>query len=380
MRALITGGSGYIGQALTERLRGSGEEIVHLVRREPNPDADVVEVRWDTSDPDSVDVEDLGRVDAVFNLAGAAVAKRWTKSYLELISSSRIVTTETLVEICRRMEVPPNVLITTSGVAIYGDRGDEQLTESSARGEGILADIAVPWEAATESASEFGVRTSTVRFGVVMSGDGGPLPRLAKPFRRGLGGRLGNGRQWTPWIHLDDSVSALLFIVGKESLDGAVNVVSPGVVRNSDLTRAIGDALGKPSFGWMPAIVARIVIGNYVQELAINSALVIPEKLMEAGFEFEYRDLRACLEHELGETSKQESSEYDMPARSVGSVPEVRTPEVEPMPEVVETFPWEPTDIRGWGKRKWQPKPLNAFRSRKRSKWRPKPASAIRSR
>ena len=300
MRVLITGASGYIGQALTKRLRGRGDEIVHLVRREPDPDADVEEVRWDTSDPDSVDVEDLGRVDAVFNLAGAEVAKRWTKSYLELISSSRIVTTKTLVEICRRLAIPPNVLITTSGVAIYGDRGDEQLTESSARGEGILSDIAVPWEAATESASDFGVRTSTVRFGIVMSGDGGPLPVLAKPFRRGIGGRLGNGRQWTPWIHLDDAISALLFIAGEERLEGAVNVVSPGVVRNIELTRAIGDALGKPSFGWLPAVLARIVIGNYVQELAINSALVIPEKLMQAGFEFEHPDLRDCLRREIG--------------------------------------------------------------------------------
>ncbi len=300
MRVLITGASGYIGQALTKRLRGRGDEVVHLVRREPDSDADVEEVRWDTSDPDSVDVEDLGRVDAVFNLAGAEVAKRWTKSYLELISSSRIVTTETLVEICRRLAVPPDVLITTSGVAVYGDRGDEQLTESSVRGEGILADIAVPWEAATESASDFGVRTSTVRFGIVMSGDGGPLPVLAKPFRRGLGGRLGNGRQWTPWIHLDDAISALLFVADGESLDGAINVVSPGVVRNVELTRAIGDVLGKPSFGWLPAVLARIVIGNYVQELAINSALVIPEKLMNAGFEFEHPDLVECLTHEIG--------------------------------------------------------------------------------
>ncbi len=299
MRFLISGPSGYIGQALTDRLRNRGDEIVHLVRREPKPDGDVVEMRWDPTNPDSVDVEVIGHIDAVINLSGASVAKRWTKNYLELISSSRIVTTETLVEICRRMEVTPTVLITTSGVAIYGDRGDEQLTESSPRGEGILADIAVPWEAATESASGFGVRTSTVRFGIVMSGDAGPLPVLAKPFRKGLGGRLGNGRQWTPWIHLDDAISALLFIAGEENLDGAVNVVSPGVVRNVELTRAIGDVLGKPSFGWLPAVLARIVIGNYVQELAINSALVIPEKLMNAGFEFEHPDLSECLRREL---------------------------------------------------------------------------------
>ena len=300
MRTLISGASGYIGQALTKQLLDRGDEVVHLVRREANPEADVEEVRWNPTDPDSVDAEDLGDVDAVFNLSGATVAKRWTKSYLNVISGSRIVSTNTLVEICRRMNEPPDVLITASGVAVYGDRGDEQLTESSELGQGILADIAVPWEEATANASEFGVRTVTARFGIVMGGDGGPLPVLAKPFKTGLGGRLGSGRQWTPWVQIDDAISALLFIAENDSLDGPVNVASPGVVRNSELSHAIGDALGKPSFGWMPAVIARLVIGNYVQELAINSALVIPEKLLDAGFEFEHRNLRECLQREIG--------------------------------------------------------------------------------
>ncbi len=301
MRALISGASGYIGQALTKRLLERGDEVVHLVRREADSDADVAEVRWDASDPDSVDVEDVGVVDAVFNFSGATVAKRWNRDYLKVIADSRIVTTETLVEICRRLESPPSVLVTASGVAVYGDRGDEQLTEASKRGEGILAEIAVPWEAATAKALEFGVRTATARFGIVMSADDGALPVLVRPFKFGLGGRLGDGRQWTPWIHLDDAVSALLFIAEDERLDGPVNVVSPGVVRNRDLTQAIGEVLGKPSFGWMPAAVARIVIGNYIQELAIDSKLVIPEKLMDAGFEFKYGDLRECLRNELGD-------------------------------------------------------------------------------
>ena len=300
MRVLISGASGYIGQALTKKLIERGDEVVHLVRREADPDADVTELRWDTSDPDSVDVEDLGVVDAVFNFSGATVAKRWNRDYLKVIADSRIMTTETLVEICRRLESPPSVLVTASGVAVYGDRGDEQLTEASKRGEGILAEIAVPWEAATAKASEFGVRTATARFGIVMSADDGALPVLVKPFKFGLGGRLGNGRQWTPWIHLDDAVSALLFITEDERLEGPVNVVSPGVVRNRDLTQAIGNALNKPSFGWMPAAAAKIIIGNYIQELAIDSKLVIPEKLLQTGFQFKHPDLQESLKHELG--------------------------------------------------------------------------------
>lgn len=300
MRTLISGASGYIGQALTKRSLARGDEVVHLVRREPNPEAEVEEVRWDPTDPDSVVADELGGIDWVFNFSGATVAKRWTKSYLGIIAGSRIVSTQTLVEICRRLESPPQTLITASGVAVYGDRGDEQLTEASEPGIGVLAEIAIPWEAATAAASEFGVRTATARFGIVMSADGGPLATLAKPFKSGFGGRLGNGRQWTPWVHLDDAVSALIFIAEADILEGPVNVVSPGVARNSDLSQAIADALDKPNFGWMPAFVAKIVIGNYVQELALNSALVVPEKLLDAGFKFEHRDLRECLERELG--------------------------------------------------------------------------------
>lgn len=299
MRSLISGASGYIGQALTKRLLERGDEVVHLVRREPNPDAEVEEIRWDPTDPDSVDADAVGDIDAVFNFSGATVAKRWTKQYIDIIAASRIVSTKTLVEICRRLGSPPQTLITASGVGVYGNRGDEQLTEASEPGDGVLAEIATPWEAATAAASEFGVRTATARFGIVMSADDGPLPTLAKPFRSGFGGRLGNGRQWTPWIHIDDAVSALLFIAETDSLDGPINVVSPGVARNSDLSQAIADALDKPNFGWMPAMVAKIVIGNYVEELALNSALVVPEKLLDAGFKFKHPDLRTCLQHEF---------------------------------------------------------------------------------
>ena len=299
MRVLISGASGFIGKSLTARLLERGDEVVHLVRREPESASEITQIRWNTTDPDSVNIDDLGPIDAVFNFSGATVAKRWNPEYLKVIADSRIVTTQTLVEICRRLEAPPSVLVTASGVAVYGDRGDEQLTETSKRGDGVLAEIAVPWEAATAKASEFGVRTATARFGIVMSADDGALPVLLKPFKLGIGGRIGNGRQWTPWIHLDDAVSALLFIAENEQLRGPVNVVSPGVVRNRDLTRAIGETLEKPSFGWMPAIIARFVIGNYIQELAIDSKLVIPEKLMQADFEFKHRNLRNCLEQEL---------------------------------------------------------------------------------
>ena len=300
MRALITGGSGFLGQELIRRLTGRGDSVVQLVRRDPVSGAAVQEVRWDPSDADSVDPDAIGRVNVVFNFSGATVAKRWTRSYKGLIAESRIDTTRTLVQILSRLNQPPKAIITASGLAIYGDRGDEHLTEDSPPGAGFLAGVAVPWEEATAAASDLGCRALTARFGMVMSGSGGALPTLARPFRLGVGGRIGNGRQWTAWIHLDDAISALIFMAERDELSGPVIVAAPGIVRNADLGKAIGRVLGRPSLSWMPAVVARLLFGQYIQELAIASARATPQRLLDAGFEFKYPDLESCLEQELG--------------------------------------------------------------------------------
>ena len=300
MRALITGGSGFLGQELIRRLTERGDSVVQLVRRDPVPGAAVKEVRWDPADANSVDPDAIGHVDAVFNFSGVTVAKRWTQSYKRLIADSRIDTTRTLIQILSRLDEPPMAVITASGLAIYGDRGEEHLTEDSPPGAGFLAGVAIPWEEATAAASGPGCRALTARFGVVMSGSGGALPTLALPFRLGVGGRIGNGRQWTAWIHLDDAISALVFMADREELSGPVIVAAPGIVRNADLGKAIGKVLGRPSLSWMPAVIARLVFGQYVQELAIASARATPERLLNAGFEFKYPDLESCLQQELG--------------------------------------------------------------------------------
>ena len=300
MRALITGGSGFLGQELIRRLTKRGDSIVQLVRRDPVHGGAVQEVRWDPSDADSVDPDAIGRVDAVFNFSGVTVAKRWTRSYKRLIADSRIDTTHTLVQVLGGMSTPPKAIITASGLAIYGDRGDDHLTEDSPPGAGFLAGVAVPWEEATAAASDLGCRALTARFGMVMSGSGGALPTLARPFRLGVGGRIGNGRQWTAWIHLDDAISALIFMAERDELSGPVIVAAPGIVRNADLGKAIGRVLGRPSLSWMPAVVARLLFGQYIQELAIASARATPQRLLDAGFEFKYPDLESCLEQELG--------------------------------------------------------------------------------
>ncbi len=300
MRALITGGSGFLGQELIRRLTNRGDSVVQLVRRDPVPGTTVQEVLWDPADAGSVDPDALGTVDAVFNFSGVTVAKRWTRGYKRLIADSRINTTRTLVQIIGEMSTPPKAVITASGLAIYGDRGEEHLTEQCPPGAGFLAGVAVPWEEATAAASDLGCRALTARFGMVMSGSGGALPTLARPFRLGVGGRIGNGRQWTAWIHLDDAISALVFMAERDDLSGPVIVAAPGIVRNTDLGKAIGRALGRPSLSWMPAVVARLLFGQYIQELAIASARATPERLLDAGFEFKYPDLASCLRRELG--------------------------------------------------------------------------------
>ena len=299
MRAVISGASGLLGTALTERLLQDEYEVVHLVRRDANPDAATTEILWDPADPDSVDLSELSSADVIFNFSGAPVAKKWTSDYKKIIYESRITPTETLVEIVRRMDEPPSTFITAGGMAIYGDRGDEPLTDVAEAGDGFLASVAIPWEAATHQASEMGCRTVIARFGAVMTNRGGPLVTLIRPFKMGLGGRLGNGRQWSPWVHLDDTTSALMFMAQTESIDGAVNTVSPGVVRNSEMTKAIGKAVGRPAWGWMPAVVGRMMLGEYLQELGVVSVLAVPEKLLKAGFEFKYTDIQDCLLAEL---------------------------------------------------------------------------------
>ncbi len=303
MRVLISGASGFIGTAITQKLLERGDEVIHLVRRAPVQKELIREVRWDPTDPASVDPSDLRDIDVAFNFSGATVSKRWTRRYKQVIADTRIDSVRTLNTIFAGMAKPPDTVITASGLGIYSDRGDEQLTERSRPGVGYLASVAIPWELATAEAESLGCRALTARFAVVLSASGGPLENLVKPFRMGLGGRLGSGRQWSPWVHIDDAVRALVFMVDEKSLTGPVIVASPGVVRNSDLSQAIGEALGKPALLWMPAVLARAMLGEMIQELGLASVLAIPEKLMKAGFEFKHSDLRACLKQELGEST-----------------------------------------------------------------------------
>jgi len=249
MKILVSGSSGLVGSALARRcqepLPARHFDVIRLVRREPNPGGE--EIRWDPQ-AGQIAAEALEGLDAVVHLAGDNIAAgRWTAAKKARIYSSRVEGTGLLAQTLARLARPPKVLVSASAVGYYGDRGEEELDESSRPGPGFLAGVCRDWEAATEPASHAGIRVVVVRLGVVLAREGGALARLVGLFRLGLGGRLGNGRQYLSWITLGDVVEAILFLVANDSLRGPVNLVAPQPVTNREFTQALGRALHRPT-------------------------------------------------------------------------------------------------------------------------------------
>lgn len=290
----VTGSSGLVGSALTAFLRTGGHRVISLVRRAATGDD---ERRWNPDDPDP---ELLAGVDAVIHLAGASIAGRFTDAHRNAIRDSRIGPTRRLAELAGR--TGPAALISASAIGYYGyDRGDESLTEESDRGDGFLADVVAEWEDATAAAAAAGVRVIRVRTGIVQSPRGGTL-RLMRPlFGAGLGGRLGDGRQWLSWIAIDDLVDVYHRALWDTDLSGAVNAVAPQPVRNSEYTHTLARVLHRPAVLPVPPLGPRLLLGDQgARELACASQRVIPEKLTAAGHRFRQPDLDTALRHLLG--------------------------------------------------------------------------------
>lgn len=307
-RALVTGATGLVGRRLlpllAERFDGvrtlSRSGPVSEARSDTNPDGrgGVEGCGWDGMDPGS---SALDGVDCVIHLAGEAIFGGLpTAARRSRIRTSRINSTRRLVD--RVLERPaaerPSTLLCASAVGIYGDRGEAPLDESAPMGTGFLAEVCRDWEAEAERARTAGVRVVRLRIGVVLSEAGGALGLMKVPFGLGVGGRLGNGRQFFPWIQLDDLVRAILWCV-EEPIEGAVNAVAPEAVRNSDLTKALGKVLGRPTLLPVPGFVLRGLLGEISGEL-LGSRRVVPRKLLESGFRFEHADLHSALEAEFG--------------------------------------------------------------------------------
>ncbi len=303
-RLLISGASGMIGTSLIRDWISNQIHVVRLVRHNQPAEqaASAPEtVLWNPAARGALaDPEPLERLDAAVHLSGANVAAhRWTKKYKQEIISSRIESTLALVKILTRLDRPPSVLICASAIGIYGNRGDEILAERAGPGTGFLAETCVAWEAATQAAEAAGMRVVHARFGVVLSPVGGAMARLLPIFRLGLGGRLGSGRQWMPWITLQDAVGAIHACLQDDSLHGPVNIVASHPVTNAAFTNALGAAVRRPAILPAPAFALRIALGPMADEALLASARVAPVKLLQAGYRFADPEIGPALHHLL---------------------------------------------------------------------------------
>ncbi len=292
MRVVVSGSSGLVGQALVAALRSRGDDVTPLVRRA----AGAGEAQWDP-DRGSLDAAVFDGVDAVVHLAGAGIGdKRWSARRRQEIVSSRVRSTALLADTMAGLARPPAVMVSASAVGYYGDRGDEELTEDSEPGTGFLAQVCRAWEDATGPAAQRGVRVVRLRSGVVLSTRGGALARQLPLFRLGVGGPLGNGRQWLSWITLPDEVGAIAHVLGDDSLHGPVNATAPTPLTNRDFTRALGRALHRPTVLPVPGFALRAALGaDLASEMVLAGQRVAPARLGAAGYGFHHRDIDTAL-------------------------------------------------------------------------------------
>jgi uncharacterized protein (TIGR01777 family) len=279
MKIAMTGASGLVGSELVKTFARENYKVVRLLR---------------PSGPNGWTLP--SETDAVINLAGASVAEeRWTEERKAVLRSSRIGTTRGLVQSMAKCELKPRVLISASAVGYYGDRGDEILTERSGAGTGFLAGLAEEWEAEARKAEGLGVRVVLARFGIILARQGGALPKMMTPFKLGIGGKLGSGRQWLPWVTLDDVVAIVSSALVDSSIAGAINVVSPAPVTNAEFTKSLARVMHRTAIFSVPAFALRLAVGEMADEGLLSSARVVPEKLKQTGYIFAHSHLDDAL-------------------------------------------------------------------------------------
>jgi uncharacterized protein len=297
MNVLVTGSSGMIGGHLMQGLTAAGHTVSRLLRgpvRDPER-----EVRW-TPTRDRIDLDGVAKADAVIHLAGKNVASgRWNERLKMDLLGSRIVPTWLLANTLADLYAKgrgPKTLISASATGFYGSRGDEELHEDSLPGEGFFAELCTDWEDATAPAAKAGLRVVNLRLGVVLAKEGGMLKELTPIFKLGVGGRLGSGKQWLPWVHIDDVVAGILYALDHETLDGPINLIAPGIVRHSEFVKTMGKVLNRPAVLPVPAFMVELAMGK---EMAANTVLAsqraIPSRIMNTGFRFKYSNLDVAL-------------------------------------------------------------------------------------
>jgi uncharacterized protein len=295
MRIAISGASGLVGTALIPALEAQGHEVTRLVRTAPRTG----EIEWHPNQ-DEVSPTKLEGFDVIINLAGENIAGgRWTDEQKRKIRDSRVNGTHLLSEAMAKMERKPRAFICASATGIYGDRDDEVLDEQSESGGGFLAGVCREWEMACDLAVKAGVRVVNLRFGPILAREGGMLAKLLTPFKMGMGGKVGSGKQFISWVSLEDSVNAILLAINDESMRGPLNVVSPNPVTNEEFTKTLGHVLNRPTALAMPAFAARLAFGEMADEMLLTSQRVMPKRLSAVGFQFKYPELESALRHYL---------------------------------------------------------------------------------
>ena len=296
MKIAIAGASGLVGSALIPVLEKDGAAIARLVRSTPKSG----EIEWHPNH-DSIEPAKLAGFDVIINLAGENIAAgRWTDDQKRKIRDSRVNGTHLMSEAIAKLSQKPRVFICASATGIYGDRDDEVLDEQSESGGGFLAGVCREWEKATEPASKAGGRVVNLRFGPIMAREGGMLAKLLTPFKMGVGGKVGSGRQYVSWIAIDDAVNAIKLAIHDESIRGPLNVVSPHPVTNEEFTKTLGHVLNRPTALAIPAFAARLTFGEMADEMLLVSQRVMPKKLTAAGYHFQHPELEGALRKYVG--------------------------------------------------------------------------------
>ncbi len=293
MTYLLTGATGFIGRTLVDQLLRNGDNVNYIGRRRSDTlDSRAAFHLWDGKEDPPLDT--MPDLDAVINLAGEPISQRWTSAVKERIYNSRVEGTRQLVRAISRLAVKPSVLVSASAVGFYGERGNEVLTEDSRPGSGFLADVCVDWEKEALRATEFGVRVVLVRIAVVLGRSGGALPQMLVPFKLGIGGKFGNGKQWMPWIHLQDLVDLIMFAAGNSTVEGALNASAPNPITNATFTKAMGRALQRPTMVPVPKFALDALLGE-LAGFVVGSQRVVPERTEQSGFRFRHPDIDEAL-------------------------------------------------------------------------------------
>ncbi len=294
MKVLITGASGLVGAALQKSFAEKGYEMLLASRKEPKDDK---HIQW-SIEGGFTDPEKLEGIDVIVHLAGENVSGlRWTEEKKKAIRDSRILGTRNVVDAISKLKHKPKTFIASSAIGFYGERGDEEVVESSAAGDNYLAGVCREWEAESRRAEDAGIRTVLLRTGIVLSKDGGALATMLTPFKLGVGGVVGSGKQWMSWITLDDEIAIINYAIENENIRGAVNAVAPHPVTNQEFTKTLGDVLNRPTFLPLPEFAVSMIFGEMGDALLLASTKVLPKRLLDAGFEFKYTDLKAAIEN-----------------------------------------------------------------------------------